>query len=200
MQDALGAYHERKHFFWLTVAYGVIVAIPLVLSVAIDNDAARFGGGMVALIITLGYAYEMWKQTRLFRLYEDQVAAQIQRNAPPTPIVTQPVRVIRETVNEVGFTKQEIREYPEPPSPHFVEWVLDQAKRNSGRVPSEREIEKSMFTANGDEWMDNLFEQGFVEWVNADNPRLGRKLAQGATMAAILERFGTAPALLDGQT
>lgn len=198
MQDALGAYHERKHFFWLTVLYGAIVAIPLVLSVAIDNDAARFGGGMVALIITLGYAYEMWKQTRLFRLYEDQVTAQIQRNAPPAPIVTQPVRVIRETVNEVGFTKQQITEYAEPPSPHFIAFVLDQSKRNGGRVPSEREIEKSMFATNGDEWIDALAEQGFVEWVNADNPRLGRKLAGVATTEAMLERFGHTPALLDG--
>ena len=197
MQDALGAYHERKHFFWLTVLYGAIVAIPLVLSVAIDNDAARFGGGMVALIITLGYAYEMWKQTRLFRLYEDQVAAQIQRNTPAAPVVAQPVRIIRETVKEDGYTQQQIRDYPEPPTPHFVEWVLDQAKRNDGRVPSEREVEKSMFAANGDAWIDDLFEQGFIEWVNADNPRLGRKLASGVTMPAILERFGISPALLD---
>ena len=197
MQDALGAYHERKHFFWLTVLYGAIVAIPLVLSVAIDNDAARFGGGMVALIITLGYAYEMWKQTRLFRLYEDQVAAQIQRNTPVAPVVAQPVRIIRETVKEDGYTQQQIREYPEPPTPHFVEWVLDQAKRNDGRVPSEREVEKSMFATNGDAWIDDLFEQGFIEWVNADNPRLGRKLTSGVTMEAILERFGIAPALLD---
>ena len=193
--DLLGTYHEGKHLFWLTVIFGFIVAIPLVFSLVIDHPVAQFGGGMVSLIITLGYGYEMWKQIRLFDLYAEQVRSRIQiANPPPATVSAQPIKVIRETVNDAGYARQSIREYPNPPDREFIKWVFDEVQLSKEkRVPGERAIEKSRWGEDGDEWMDNLVEQGFVEFVNSESPKQGRRWVSGKQLDEALARFGHYP-------
>lgn len=193
--DLLGTYHEGKHLFWLTVIYGFVVAIPITFSLVIDHPAAQFGGGIVAVIITLGYGYEMWKQVKLFDLYSEQVRSRIQATNPPAaPVVTQPIKVIRETVNDAGYARQSIREYSNPPDREFIKWVFDEVQiSKDGRVPGERAIEKSRWGEDGDEWMDHLVEQGFVAWVNESSPKQGRRWVSGKALDEALSRFGHYP-------
>lgn len=206
------AYHQSKNLFWLTVAFAGLIAIPLVVAIAIDHPAARWSGGIVAIVIAFGYVAELIKQIALFGIYAGEreantgrIKAEIARihsdGAPASkPVVT----IINSKRNDEGGFSAQRNEYPNPPSWEFIEWVSREASDASiqgkgQRVPTERDGERSMYAPTFDQWMTALQEQGVVEWVNEANPKLGRQWVRGVTLDDALARFGYNTTPLPGE-